>query len=124
MGRDEVLKQQQIAEGQRQFAAALASGDQRAMPKDRFGVAIAPGRLLLYRPPQDLIFKVVDVAPVLDPRMRPGLVTIKLLCEVPITVGVQGPIANAICIGTHEAPEPQEVDPVPEEPVSPLTLVE
>lgn len=111
MGIEQKLNADQKAAMLRSFAQAVAAGDQNAMARDRFGVTIKAGDLLLYRPNVDMVFKVADVKPVLDPRIGPGHVTIVLVVEAPITLRVGMPVSNMIVIGMP-ATAPAEAPPL------------
>ena len=124
MGAEERRKHDQQATQQAQarqsFAAALAAGDAHAVPRDRFGVAIKAGMKVLYRPNVDMIFDVVDVRPVLDPRMPPGIATIVLQAAAPVTARVGQPLVSMIVIATDAPKDGATQDPPPSgDPVDP-----
>lgn len=127
MGSEERRKHEQQAQARQAFAQALSAGDPHALPRDRFGVAIRPGMKVLYRPNVDMIFDVVDVRPVLDPRLPPGVVTIVLQAAAPVSVRIGQPVINMIVIATDAPKDGAEADPAPpvgepappEEPVAP-----
>lgn len=119
MGRDADLKQMEMAKQRQQFAAAVAAN--QVVPRDRFGVPITAGRLVMYRPNADMVFQVADVSPVVDPRMPTGMVTVMLTIQAPITIPVGKPIINMIVIGTQALPTdaPAETPPVDPPPTDP-----
>lgn len=127
MGREQTLNQEQRmrmerARAAQSFAQAVSNGE--APPRDRFGVAVTPGTRLLYRPNVDMIFDVVDVRPVLDPRMGPGFVTIILQASAPITCRVDQPLVSMIVVGMMpvegaETPVDPPAAPVVDEPADP-----
>ena len=65
----------------RQFAAQVANGHAYAI--DRINQRIEVGSLVVWRPPADLIFEVVDIAPVLNPGEPPGRLKLALSTLVP-----------------------------------------
>ncbi|MES2959859.1 MAG: hypothetical protein V4792_16840, partial [Pseudomonadota bacterium] len=85
--RNQVTRERQQAQRELQqqlqkFARDLSAGKTGVV--DRFGVTIAPGTFVLYRPAVDLIYEVVDVVPVLDMSRPAGHVTIKLVCQTDV----------------------------------------
>lgn len=87
-----------------------------APPIDRFGVPLTPKDLVLYRPPMDLIFRVEDVKPVVDPRAPPGMVTLVLSVVTTVHVPAGQPQINMVVVGVAEE---QPADP-PADPPSAL----
>lgn len=66
---------------------------------------------MLYRPPFDLIYDVVGVAPLLDPSAPPGLMTVTLSVTVPITVKANELWIPAIVVAQAESKaEPESMD--------------
>ena len=65
-----------------QFAQAFAAGQVHV--KDRFGRNVALNDLVIYNPPQPLVFQVTALDPVLDPNQPPGLLRVNLNIDVPI----------------------------------------
>lgn len=116
MGAEERRKQEQLAQARQSFAAAVSSGDPMALPRDRFAVAIKPGMKVLYRPNVDMIFDVVDVRPVLDPRLPPGVVTVVLQGAAPVSVRVGQPVVNMIVIATDAPKDGAGLEPTGEAP--------
>jgi len=76
--------QDELRKARKQFANAIAAGQVHVL--DRFNNGLKPGQKVLYRPPFDLIFDVVDVAPVFDLNMPPGAMTVTLTVTLPIKV--------------------------------------
>lgn len=117
MGADQRANEQRMAMERQNFAAALSAGARNAQPIDRVGVAIKKDMIVMYRPPQDIFFRVLDVKPVLDPRYPPGLVNVIVGVEFPITLRAGQPQPNMIVIGgprpdgSPTATEPPADDP-------------
>jgi hypothetical protein len=65
-----------------QFAQAFAAGQVHV--KDRFGRNIALNDLVVYNPPQPLVFQVVGLDAALDPNVPPGVIRVVLNIDVPI----------------------------------------
>lgn len=92
-----------------QFAQAVARGD--AALRDRFGNAIQPGTKILWHTPVDMIWTVVDVKPVLDPRQQPGLVELVLTSDSARNfLPVNQPLVGMIVIAGPASP----TAPIPE----------
>lgn len=111
--RNEELLLQQRRTAMRAFQGAFQRGE--AVVRDRFGNAVVSGALVLYKPPVDMVFRVVSAVPVLDPRQPPGLVTLTVQVEAPVTVRVGVPTANVIVVqgvGADGTPGPPEETPV------------
>lgn len=96
MPNEHQIRQKQIQDASRQFLRALSAGQVGA--KDRFGNTIEGGQRLLYKTPHDLIFDVVTVNPVLDPRVPPGSMDITLSVTFPLRVAVNTANPNAIVV--------------------------
>lgn len=64
------------------FARDLAAGQTGMV--DRFGAKIEPGDFVLYRPQHDLIFEVLDVAPILDMTAAPGVIKLVLRADTDV----------------------------------------
>ena len=118
MGRDERFKQEELGRHMQTFAQAVAAGDARTLPRDRFGVAVQVGTKVLYRPNVDMIFDVVDVRPVLDTRVGAGVVTIVLQTTAPITCRVGQPLVSMIVVGVagQQDGATAPADPPPADP--------
>jgi len=91
---------------------AVHIGPINTFPRDRFGVPIRPGQHVLYRPEIDVVYQVLDVKPILDPRMPTGSVQLVLTVTMPLVLGTQQPIGRLIAIGTP--PEVEVTDAEPE----------
>jgi len=103
----------------RQFAAQVANGQASAI--DRINQKIEVGSLVVYRPPCDLIFEVLDIAPVLNPNEPPGKIKLVLSTILPdlvvmanvrqlnmIVIGKQISEGHADISGPKMTPEPLE----------------
>ena len=102
MDRNEQARQEfALAQQRRAFAQAVTSG--QAAVLDRLAQPVAKGALVLWRPPHDLIYEVVDVAPVLDPRQPPGLVQLTLMSTAPVTFYAGQPAMSLVVIGQQHA---------------------
>jgi len=95
--RDQFAAQQEITKMRQQFAAAVASGQAKVL--DRFSVPIEAGSLVVWKCPQDWVWAVTDVKPMLDPRQAPGLVEITFTATVPAVCRVNSPIVEMIHVG-------------------------
>ena len=105
---DEIaLKKQQKA--MREFAQALSTG--QAAMLDRFGVQVTKDNLIMYHQPYDLVFVVEDVIPILDPRMPPGLVHVKLSCTTDLQIAVNQRSMTVIACGQRENAETSVLTP-------------
>ena len=96
-------QQREAAKLQQEFARALSAGQAGVL--DRFGQKIEPGTLLLFHPPYDYVYTVVDVAPVLAPNVPPGYVRLTLELKMQATVPVNQPQMTMVSVGKQEAPE-------------------
>jgi hypothetical protein len=121
MGRDERFaemrrqRMQQSQAAQRsQLVGALGSiPSAQAEPRDRFGVPIRVGDLVIHKVEPDPIFEVLDVKPVLAPNAPPGLCILTLAIQMPIYVSTQQPIGNLLVWGNvKEAAEPVQPEAV------------
>lgn len=65
---------------------------------DRFNNPIPVGGMVIYHPPVDLVYQVVDVRPVMDPRAPKGLATVTLQVQFPIQVPFGHPNMQLLCI--------------------------
>lgn len=90
------------------FARAVASGVPQAMPMDRFGNAIQPGQHALYDPEVSLVFRIADLKPILDPKMPPGMVAMRLTADFTISVPFGQPLARLIAIGGQPVQPPTD----------------
>lgn len=98
--KDKFLAQQQQVELERvrrTFAAGVATGEITGL--DRFGHRLTMGSLALFRPPNDLVFEVTEVKPILDPRAPVGLVQLTLVAKCPVTMKVNEPAGNIVRVG-------------------------
>ena len=115
---------------QRQFLNALSAGQAGAL--DRFANPIQVGQKILYHPPFDLIYEVASVAPVLDPKMAPGMMAVTLTVTFPVHMGANQPNPNAVIVGHVEPQAEQPTDATAAEPAatappaesSPIVLVD
>jgi len=92
------------------IGALTDAGDPQGLARDRFGVPIAKGDLVTYRPGMDLVFEVVDVKPVLDPRAPVGAVVVLLAVSVPLNTMANQPIAEILVVGdiVRDAAQPTD----------------
>lgn len=135
--RDQFRSRQQQAEAQKlmqQFAQAAASGQVAVV--DRFGNKIDVGSFILFHPPYDYVYTVVDVAPVLAPNMPPGYMRLSLELQITATVQVNQPQMTMIVVGKRDeaqaqqvgdeppppAPAPIQPPPVDDEPKEPIDV--
>jgi hypothetical protein len=79
---DHRARQEQMQKASRAFLQALSAGQVSAV--DRFGLKIEPGSKLLYHGAVDVVYDVVSVNPVLDPRVPPGILEIMVTVTFPI----------------------------------------
>jgi len=96
-------QQQQIAK-QIQHAFAAFAGDWAAgkvRVLDRFAVAIKKGDLVLWTPPHQLVYEVVDVQPILQPIANQpiGQVQITLELKAPVVFMVEQPAMGVVVVG-------------------------
>jgi len=87
----------QQAQQRRAFAAAVSQGQAAAL--DRLGRPVRQGDLVLWHPPDDLIFEVLGVSVPLDPRMPPGVLTMTLGVTVPVNVQANTPVRPLLHVG-------------------------
>lgn len=84
------------------FARAVGASIPQAMPLDRFGNGITPGGNVMYRPEVDLVFHVADVKPIMDPKVPPGMVGVRLTADFQLMVPFGQPLARMIAIGGQQ----------------------
>lgn len=102
MGSDERFKQAQQARERQEFARAVAT--EGLAPADRFGNPLQAGQFVLYSPPVDLVYKITDVMPVLDPRFPAGLCDVTLQITTSLKLPVRVPNQHMIVLGREDAP--------------------
>jgi hypothetical protein len=81
--------------------------------RDRFNQLVKPNDLVLYTPPIPMVFQVVSVTPVLDPRAPTGTIQLVLSCTAPLPVVRHRPMGNLLRVGQLEestGTTPQEPD--------------
>ncbi len=79
---------------------------------DRFGQPIRKGTNVLYRPEIDMVFTVLDVQPVLDPRLPTGTVQVKIRGEATLMLQGNVPLGRFITLGVNpDVAEEPPVDP-------------
>jgi hypothetical protein len=93
-------RQQEMADARRKFADGVARGQIAAL--DRFGNRIDIGDKLMWKNLVDLVFDVVAVNPVMDPRVAPGLMDITLTVTFPIRYNGGVPYDKAVIIAKRE----------------------
>lgn len=96
------------AKARQQFAQALAAGT--TAPLDRFANPIKAGSLMLWHLPHDMVWEVKDVSPVLDPRVPPGVVRLKLECILPCDVVAGNVNIGMVVVGRQNAPGHAQLD--------------
>jgi len=80
--KDREQAQRELGQQLQKFARLLNEGKTGMI--DRFGVKLGVGAYVVYAPPHDLIFEVLDVAPVLDMSRPAGYIKLKLVAETTI----------------------------------------
>lgn len=65
---------------------------------DRFSRPLAAGQLVLFRPANDLVFRVTKVTPSLDPAAPPGTVQVMLQADAPMLLQGGQPLANLVIV--------------------------
>lgn len=114
--RDDFRRNEEIAKMRREFAAAVSKGDVKVL--DRFANPLEPGSLVVWKTPEDFVWLVKDVKPVLDPRTQPGLVEMTLTVTVPVLFRVNDPIVPMIRVGKQAVKEGEQTKL--EEPTVPV----
>ena len=107
----EVRRQQAQGAHLKQQQAAFARAASSAEPTDRFGQPLREGDLIVYAPPIDMVFQIVEVqrTSALDPRAPAGLVNLLVTATFPITINAMQPVSNIIRVGrTHSAEQTSE----------------
>lgn len=102
-------RQEELEKAFSQFTQAVARGQLNAF--DRFGQSIEVGDRVLYHAPQDLIFEVMAVDPVLDRAMPPGLMRVMLQAVVPMQLQVMTPFPSVIVLRKASAATQFRVPP-------------
>lgn len=98
--KDRQQAQRELGQQLQKFARDLAAG--RTAFVDRFGAKVDKGDYVIYQPPHDLIFEVMDVTPVLDPRVGVvGAVTVRLVSTTDIQFIASQRAMNVIKCGTQ-----------------------
>lgn len=118
--RDDFARQQEIAKMRREFAGAVARGEARVL--DRFSNILEAGSLVVWKTPEDFVWLVKEVKPVLDPKAPPGVVEMTLTVTVPALFRVNDPIVPMIRVGRQAIKEGEETgleEPTVEDPVDP-----
>lgn len=113
-------REREAARIMQEFARAVSSGSAGAI--DRFGQRIEIGSRVLFKPPFDYIYDVVDVAPVLAPGAPAGLVRLRMTLTADVTVPVNQQQMGMCVVGEVEAQktaDAQEPAAPPQEPASP-----
>lgn len=94
---DQRKMQAEMQKAQQRFAQDVASGV--AVALDRFKVTLEIGDLVVYAPPIDSVYQIMDIKPLLDPRQPAGLVQMILSCTLPIYLPVMQATGNLIKCG-------------------------
>lgn len=106
MGADERFRRAKLARERAQFdgqlAQSLKTGDERAMPSDKFGLTIRPGSLVFHfsSEPTPPVATVTDVQQVLDPRAPAGMLRMRMFYDIFIPAGVPNP--HLVVVGDVE----------------------
>lgn len=66
------------------------------VPLDRFGQAIAPDDLLIYK---DLVCRVVSITPEFGPNAQPGQITVMLHADLALPMRANTPIPGFVRVG-------------------------
>ena len=98
---DQKRRQEESATARRQFAQSVARGQLGAM--DRFGQPIEAGDQLMVRTPFDLVFTVVTVNPLLDPRAPAGLMDVVCTVTFPLRIPAGQPYTMAHVVSKRPA---------------------
>ncbi len=98
-------KQEALATQKRQFAQAVARGQAGAL--DRMGQQIEAGDKILLHTEVDLIFDVVSVNPVLDPRVPPGVMEVAVTVTFPLQIPAGRPFPKVVIIARRQPAEAQ-----------------
>ena len=113
----------EIGNMRRAFAADFAAG--KVPVKDRFGRPVTEGSLIVWHPPQDLVYQVEKVEPILDPNQPPGYVRVTVTLQAPVTWPAGQSAPDIIAVGnakdghvvvdgmfpTAAPPEPEDQQP-------------
>lgn len=81
--RAKIMQQQQLQQTQMRAAIAMDFAAGKINVLDRFGNAIEKGALVLYALPNDMVWEVTSVEPVLDGGAPLGTVKLDLRCTIP-----------------------------------------
>lgn len=126
---NEFRKQRERAHADATIGRAIVEGNPSVFPKDRFGIPVAPGTNVLFRPSYDFVYRVLEATPVIDPRVPPGQVRLTLQSVTTITVPAGMPLMNMLVIGVAgEETKPEETnapapEPEPEPPAGPRLIL-
>lgn len=105
------------------FARQLQAGTVNVL--DRLAAPIRKGDLVIWQPPFDLVFNVLDVGPNLDPNVPPGVVRVVLQATVPLDVPAGQPQMKMIRVGSEKEPGHAQLDEIkPVEPPAPVALTD
>jgi len=99
---------------QQQFLQALSAGQVHAV--DRFGMPITAGAKVLHSGQIDLVFDVISVAPILDPKVPPGMLNVTVTVTFPMQVRAN--MINPTLIRLphlEQVMKPQEPEPAGED---------
>ena len=118
VARKQFEEQQRVKQLNKQVREAVSSGSLTVV--DRIGQTLEKGALVVWRPPFDLVFEVLDAVPILDPGAPPGAMRVVLTCTTSAGIPAGQPQMNMIRIGTQRSEGHAELDPVGETPVEPV----
>lgn len=91
------------------FAGDYAAGKVGVI--DRFAVRIKKGDLVLWTPPHQLVYEVVDIQPILQPMQNQpiGQIQVVLHLTAPVTFMAEQPAMGMIVVGHQSDPEHAEL---------------
>jgi len=91
------------------FAQDFASG--RAAVLDRFATAVKPHDLVLWHPPHDLVYEVVQIDPILNPAPNQpiGMIQVTLTMTAPVQFLARQPAMSMVIVGHQHAPDQAEL---------------
>lgn len=100
-------RQQEAQKATQQFLRALSAGQVHAI--DRFGLPIEAGSKVEFHGSLDLVFDVVGVAPILDPKVPPGMLNVTLTVTFPMQLRANQITPTLIRLPHLEQQAPQAV---------------
>ena len=110
--RDDFRRQEEIAKMQRQFAQAVAAGQAQVL--DRFSKPIVEGSLVVWKCPQDWVWLISEVKPLLGPQDPQGCLQLTMTVTVPAVCRVNSPVVEMIVVGQQPKDAPPALTPIGE----------